>query len=379
MGKRIKRLLFITKNFPPEIGGGIRRIEAVYDLLIKNSKIEIDVITAVKADNNVYKNVKFIKQKFLKDSEPESKIRFKSTKAKIQLIDKPFVCWMPFVLIYIIFKKYDFVYASCPVFTNSLIGFFYKIFKLFKPKLIIEYRDFFSLNPAYLENTSKKIIRLFEKIIIKTADYLIATTDAMGKILSKITLNNKIFLIRNYIGSGDLSEVKKLNKIDLGSSFFNVGYIGKLNTGRSPEKILNLLKHKVDGKHVAVHFIGVNKAEKEWITAKTLELKLNTDNLFFKEQVDRVISLRYMKSFDGLLLIINYDAKISEGFGIPGKLYDYIAINNNIFSDIETFENLSSEFDLSIKSRFDNFINFKVNDDNVLDDIFNQTINKIIN
>ncbi|MBN2544690.1 MAG: hypothetical protein JXB50_02760 [Spirochaetes bacterium] len=378
MDKRKKKLLFVTKNFPPEIGGGIRRIEAVYNLMNKNSNLEIDVVTAVKVDKSVYTNVKFIKQFFLKDSESENKIRFKKSNVVIKLIDKSFVCWMPFVLMNIIFKKYDFVYASCPVFTNVIIGFLYKFFRFFKPKLIIEYRDFFSFNPIYHENINKRIIRFFEKIIIKISDYIIVTTGSMGEILSRITLKNKIFLIRNYISFEDLNDVKKLNKIDFDSDFFNIGHIGKLNTGRTPEKILNLIKYKVEGKKIALHFIGVNNAEKEWISAKALELKLNLNNIFFKEQVERTESLKYMKSFDGLLLIINYDAHIKNGFGIPGKLYDYAAVNNNIFSDMETFENLSYEFDMEIKYKFDNFINFKINDYNVLDDIFNQTINKII-
>ncbi len=371
----LKKLLYITKNFPPELGGGLRRIEAFYNILIKNEKIKLQVITA---QNSNYNNVKYIKQLFFKDKKKQEITNFKSSKSNIKLIDKAFAGWFPNVIIHLIFKKYDYVLATCPSFTNVIIGFFYKIIRFCKPKLIIEYRDFFGFNPSFNEIFKKKFLRFLEKIIIKTSDYILTTTDSMKNILSNHTNPDKIFLVRNYISNFDIKNVNDLKKIVYDKNYYHIGHVGKLNVGRNPEKVLNLLNFQIDKKDIALHFIGVNDNEKKMILDICEKRSLNKKRLFFSGIVDRIKSLQYMKSFDGLLLIVNSIALIKNGYGIPGKLYDYIAVNNNIFSNKETFENIFSEFDCDKKKEFDNFINFSIKDKETLDNVFNKVLDKII-
>jgi hypothetical protein len=243
--KKTKKILFITKNFPPEIGGGLRRIEAIYNILLTNKNIDLEVVTTEKEKTkSKYDKVLYLKQLFFKDKKKENVTNFQNTKSNIKFIDKALIGWLPNVLAHIIFKKFDYVFVSCPTFTNIVIGFLYKMLRFLKPKLIVEYRDFFSLNPSFVENIEKKAMRFLEKIIIKTSDYIIVTTSGMKKILTGLTDEKKIYLVRNYISSFDIDKIKSFKKIDMDSGNFNIGYIGKLNTGRNPAKILKLLEYK---------------------------------------------------------------------------------------------------------------------------------------
>lgn len=370
----MNRVLFITKNFPPQIGGGLRRIEAVYKLLSKRSDVKLDTVTAV---NNQELFSFYVPQRFVKDRNMNKGINFSNSFSRIKLVDKAFLFWLPFVLVFILPKKYDYIFTTTPVFTNVVIGFLYKVLRVGRPKLIIEYRDLFSFNPSYKNSLKKKIIKLFELLILKTADHIIVTTDAMKKIFSSIIDENKISVVRNYIFSEDLNVVAKKEMNVLDNTFYNIAHIGKLNTGRNPLRVLELLNHSIDNKKIALYFIGVNDAEISWITERAKELGIEINRLFFINEVDRLTSLNYMKRFDGLLLLVNNEAKIKDGYGIPGKLYDYIAINNNIFSDIDSFNNLSCEFKMNVKKEFGSFINFEILENQILDEIFNTTIDKI--
>ncbi|MCK4798457.1 MAG: hypothetical protein KAT05_13840 [Spirochaetes bacterium] len=372
----MKKFLFITKNFLPQVGGGLRRIEAIYNLLLNNKNIRLQVVTASKPNDNKYKNVKYIKQLFFKDNDTSKNVNYSNSKCKIQLIDKAFLGWLPNILRNIVFKKYDFVFASAPVFSNIIAGFIYKKLRFNKPKLIIEYRDFFSFNPSYIESFKKSILKVFEKWILKNSDFIIVTTKSMENILKKFVDSKKIFLVRNYISNSDVNIVDKIEKIKFNKTYYHIGYVGKLNTGRNPGKILDMLNHKIKDKEVAIHFVGTSIIEEKSIINLAKEMELNTNRLFFEGIVNRNKSLQYMKSFDGVLLILNNDVLVKDGYGVPGKLYDYIYANNNIFSDTKTFENIKVEFDCKIKNKFDNFINFSIKLNDTLDPVFNKVLNQ---
>lgn len=375
----MKKLLYITKNFPPEIGGGLRRIEAIYKLLKENKNIQLYVVTTTKDSPGVYgEDVKYIKQLFFKDREMFNNVSFKSSKSSIKLIDKAFAGWMPNVLLHIIFKKFDYVFCSVPSFTNALIGFFYKILSPYNPRLIIDYRDFLSFNPSYVENFKKKIIRFIEKLVIKSFEFIIVTTNGMKNIIQNETDRKNVFLVRNYMGELDINLLKNIKCCKFDKSYYHLGYIGKLNTGRNPENILGLLNKKIDNKKVMIHFIGTTENLKKSIIGMAKESGLDIDRLNFTGVVSREDSLKYMKSFEGVLLIINNDVKIKDGYGIPGKLYDYIHANNNIFADRLTVNNLSDEFNIKIKRKYDDIYNIEFTDKTALDSVFNKVISEII-
>lgn len=374
----MKKILLITKHFPPQVGGGIRRIEAVYHLLRAYEEVELEVVVGAPVPTDSYPGVKFVKQLFFKDRKGATSIIFKKSQSTITIIDKALLGWVPNVLRHIMFKKYDIVYASCPLFANAIIAFFYKVLRFNKPEIIIEYRDFYSFNPSYVENITKKVAGIIERIVLRTSNYILVTTESMKSILRRKNVKSKIFLMRNYIGRLDLEKLENKEEPALDKSFYNIGYIGKLNTGRNPARILKLLELSVDKKHVALHFIGSNDREKAVIIEQARELGMNTDRLFFVPQVDRITSLCYMRAFDGLILLVNNGVSIKDGYGIPGKLYDYMSINNNIFSDKDTYDEISIELNCIVKNRYNDFINYCIKSNKLLDDAFKEIFDKII-
>jgi hypothetical protein len=372
----VNRLLYLTKNFPPQISGGIRRIEAIYNIFKQIKSFECTTVCAVKSDAQAYPDVKYIRQLFLKDRVYQASISLKYTKSQIPLIDKALLGWLPNVLIQLIYKKYDLVYCTVPIFTNFIIGFIYKKLRFNHPRLIVEYRDLHSFNPEYLDNSVKKIINFFEKWMLKNCSLVIVTTEGMKKTLSTFINPAKIHVIRNYISTHDLEKIKTLDSYKLDSAYYHLGYVGTLNTGRSPKQLLELLNLKINGKPTSLHFVGTSEQQNKIIIQLAEDCQLPVNQIFFHGVVDRLTSLKYMKSFDGLILIINKHASIDLGYGIPGKLYDYVYLNNNIFADIPTYDNLKYEFktELELIKSYEHFINFKLNDYHTLDDMFNNLI-----
>ena len=127
----------------------------------------------------------------------------------------------------------------------------------------------------------------------------------MKNTLLKYFPERKLEVIRNYISEDDLDKLNKLDKLNISGKYFNIGYVGTLNTGRNPHSILRLLNSKINNKESAIHFVGINDQQKEFILNLAIEEKLNTERLFFYNRVDRDKSMQYMKSFDGLILLIN--------------------------------------------------------------------------
>lgn len=373
-----KNILYITKHFPPMIGGGTRRIEAIYDILIKQSKLKLTVATELKEKRKYSDNILYIKQLFFQDCEfSNNGVSFVSKKYKIKLFNKAFIGWLPNVLKNILTKKFDILYCTTPMFINVVIGYIYKIFHQ-KSTFIIEYRDFYSFDPEAKECITKKILQYFEILILKRANFVITTTKSMKNILSEHILNDKIFIIRNYISKKDYNEAINLPNIVFDKINYHVGYVGKLNTGRNPNTIISLLKNKIENKNIMIHFVGTNKEEEEAIIEIAQKEDIDIKQIIFHGIVDRMISLQFMKSFDAVYLSINANAEIKKGYGIPGKLYDYIALNNNIIADINSFNNLMSEFDLITKQKMNNHNLFYFHNNYFLDGGINSFLKTII-
>jgi len=92
--------------------------------------------------------------------------------------------------------------------------------------------------------------------------------------------------------------------------------------------------------------------------------------------MNRLDSLKAMKSFNAVALLINSNARIEFGYGIPGKLYDYGCANNTIISDRETFLNLQTEFPLLKAEEIGDYVRFSMPQFPTLDDVMNDFIRK---
>jgi hypothetical protein len=374
---RIK-FLIITKYFPPQVAGGLRRIEALYRIFSSNPRLCLKVITAISPDQRIYPNVIYVKQFLFKDKTGAESLIFSQTKSKFKFVDKALIGWLPHVFLKIITKKFDFVFATTPVFTNVLIGYLYTVLKGAKSKLIVEYRDFYSFDPEAEDSLAKKIMRKIEVHILKKCFLIIVTTQSMKRILKDYVDDDKIHLIRNFIGKADMDAVDSITPIKYSRDLFHIGYVGTLNTGRDPRKLLPLLNHKIETRPVCLHFVGTHKTEEDFIQKTCEEMRLNFKYVMFHGIVSRIESLSFMKSFDAVALLINSNARIDQGYGIPGKLYDYGYVKNSIISDYETYSNLFSEFDLITIENMGGYIRYRLPSLPALDDSINFFINNAI-
>jgi hypothetical protein len=342
----MKKILYIAKNFSSIGLGGKRRIYGVvnyfnsleaFNLFFLSENLEVN-----KFENKIIINTpKILRDRVLIPSESNYKIK----KNKLKLFHKGFLYFIPVSTLKIIFKKFDIVYTTVPVFANAQIGYLYKLFHP-STTFIIEYRDFHSLNPSFLKNIQLNISYFFEKIILKKANVVVTTTTGMQNVLSKVVPNNNIVVIKNYISKNDFEDIRNESYFD--DSYYHIGYVGSLNVGRDPKELMKLLQMKISDKPIMFHFVG-NSIPQEIAIKKILMFNEN-NNLLFHGLVDRTESLRLMKSFDALYLIINPDMEISNGYGIPGKLFDYIALKNILISSNETFEKIKTEVEFEIIS-----------------------------
>lgn len=349
------------------IGGGTRRIEAVYNILKAQSSFDLTVATELKKEKKHKDNILYIKQLFFQDRDSyKDTVGFSSKKYKLKILNKALIGWMPNVLKSIITKKYDIIYCSTPMFVNVIIGYLYKLIHP-KSQFIIEYRDFFSFDPEAADCLTKKILKFFEILILKKTDFVITTTKSMKKILSRYISDDKISVIRNYISYKDYNEAILLNNIIFDENYYHVGYVGKLNTGRNPKIIIDLLKSKIKNKNIMMHFVGTNTKEEKAILSIAKKENINIKQISFHGIVSRMKSLQFIKSFDAVYLSINANAEIKEGYGIPGKLYDYIALNNNIIADNKSYYNLLNEFELVNNLDIQGHISFHLKSNDFLD------------
>lgn len=345
---------------------------------MKRKEFDFSTVCSVEEAPKLYPMVTYRKQFLFKDNKSNNSIRFNKNKTDIiKIFDKAFIGWLPSVFLNILNKKFDFVIASTPSFTNVFIAYLYSKIKK-NTKLIIEYRDLYCFNPLY--KTAKNIdkVKKIELKILKHAFSVIVTTESMKKILSNFIDPDKISVIKNHMSTEDKAACDGLEKIQFDPKYYHIGYVGTLNTGRDPSTIINLGKTTIDEKPVMLHFVGTNKNEDEYIKKTAIENAIPPENIVCYGTVSRLDSLQFMKSFDSVLLIINKNASISDGYGIPGKLYDYIQTNNSIISDYETLNNIKNDFDVEISQNMGSFIKYKINNDKLLDDIVNDFIERIL-
>jgi hypothetical protein len=176
----------------------------------------------------------------------------------------------------------------------------------------------------------------------------------------------KIHVAYNYISRKDFAKAMDLELLNMNAEYYNVGYVGTLKNGRHPKIILELLKMRIDNKMIMLHFAGTSELQNDYILEKIG--KEYHDRVKFYGIVDRMTSLKIMKNMDCLYILINPDYKISDGFGIPGKLFDYIAMKNNLLSDINTFNNLKTELCIKEFIVLGDYVQYRFNDGNYLND-----------
>lgn len=360
-------ILIISNKYPPSRNSGVRRIESLLESF--RALTQDFYLLTTKMNNRKFEPRVIEAIQLLLDNENRPRINADNLPNTnyVPFPDKSTLFWTPFAFLKIVNKEFRIIYASLPSLSCLLISYLYKLIHR-KVYLIVEYRDFIGLNPEFYNNRKKGLCKTLELHMLNKCNLVLTTTQGMSNVLKKHKIRPQVKVLRNYISKKDFLEANSLPKIMLNNSFYNIGYIGKLHNGRNPEDMLGMTNLKINNKPVCFHYIGLDSSESKYVKKVMMQLNINIDRVIFHGIVNRIESLVYMKSMDGVFLSINANAKIEEGYGIPGKLYDYAALNGNLFADECTIKNIETDIDITINNTYNQFFHFKLNNNPFLED-----------
>jgi len=386
----MEKILYITYAFPPQAGGGIRRIVNTVKIMAKET-FDVTVLTRKISKNTLKRadiptdseplheliqekklriiraySLEEIYYKFLKKN-----IKRKTTQFQVRIkrtLKDTALLWVPFAILRGIFISTDSLFTTGPTFINFLVTFI--LAKLKRVSYILEYRDGWLLDPSI--ETPKKIawiIKLQESLYLKHAKKIITTTEGIKKRLQEFYDVNpeKVVVIRNGYWIEEkkkvLENAKLMLRCDFYEQYYNIAHIGTMSRGRSPEKFLQSISplRSIGKKPYKIHFIGTRESDRCYIYNLADKYGIREAVECYKF-VSRNESLAYMANSDALLLLINADLKSKGGFGVPGKLGDYVMMNSKILIDVSLIDFLRDELGLKnvditlIDSEIKNFV-----------------------
>lgn len=335
----MKRILFLSYYFPPDLSAGSFRSAGLVKQLSKNKNIIIDIITTIPNRYSSYIN-KSLKNEF-STLENVNIIRVKnvlnSNNFLFQIIS--FLFYFFYTIIYVRKKKYDLIFATSSrlmtAFLGSLISYKKSI------PFYLDIRDLFldsikSVNFIFYI-FFYPIFYFIEKFTIKKANKLNLVSYGFKEyIFEKYSLKN-ISYYTNGIDESFLNieyykadNFKKLNK-----DLIKILYAGNIGEGQGLEKILPLMLSK-NQKNILFKIIGDGKKLKK---LKKFVSKLNIKNCIFLPPMDRMKLIEEYINADILFLHLN-DFKAFNKV-LPSKIFEYAATGKPILAGVSGY---SAEF-----------------------------------
>jgi len=371
-----KNILFINYYFPPIGGAGVKRMIKFLKFLpnygwspivltVKNGNHPVKDATVLKEIGDqisVHRamTIESIANKLTKknqniDAYPKSNFNYSSSfinnfKKQLTKIGYIFripdsrILWLPNAVIkgLILYRKekYKVIFSTGPTFTNLIIGAILK--KILKLPLVSDFRDAWIDDPMLPKNNKYflKINNILEKFVILNSDIVISTNSYVTKSFIKRYRNErkeKFITIYNGYDKDDYN-TKEYSNCDRIKKF-TIVHTGILYNERTPKYFLmavnNLLYYNNHLKdNLKVIFVGVCE---DFFDGKKIEDYIEEYNLSNVVElighVDREKSLEYQMKANLLLAIIGIvPEKSAMTYGIPGKLFDYMATGRDILT-----------------------------------------------
>jgi len=333
----MKKVLIIAYHYPPIGGGGVFRTLKFtkylpqfgfkpYVLTVKNAMYHTKdptLLMDIPPEANIFRTLSLEHRLF-----PRLFYALKTTPKWIFVPDEN-IGWLPFAVRQgqkIIKKqRIDIIYATAPIYTSLLIGYLLKK-KTGKP-LAIDFRDPWTQNvfTKYPTVLHKKIEEIMEKAVLRSADYIITTTEPMRlRLIEKYPLlKGKCAVITNGFDPEDFEGLKRSAQEKFTITY--TGFLYGLRTGKHFLLALReLIKEKKDiDSKIQVLFAGPpNKQTADLV--KELGLQNVVKLLGY---VSHQESLKLMVNSDVLLIVIAAEESYNEKIGplmIPGKVFEYL-------------------------------------------------------
>ena len=331
-----KKLLLITFSFAPSAKVGGKRFSTLSYYLNKQN-FDVNVLTvknkyhtlldeSIKYSGNIYRTNMF----------PPFPVERKNIANRIfmrvwenithTLVD-PYIGWIvPAILKgYSIIKKnkIDVIIVTGPPFSAFLIG--YLLSALLNKKLIIDFRDPWSLHDNNLTKMGKKLSKRIESFLLNYSNAIIFNTCRTAQAYRNEAIDNKIHIIPNGL---------EINKASIDPSYLDKDkivllYAGNFYSGRKLNYLFDPILKLYDNNlikrgNIAIHVFG--KIIDEDI--KVIE-KLGLEDMVIEhEKVTHDQILSYMKGADILYLPQGDILK----YAVAYKFFDYLSVKKPILS-----------------------------------------------
>lgn len=378
-----KKILFIALHYPPS--EGIADIRAT-NIVSQLSKNEFDV-TVLTLNKNYYskqskkivkkvKNIDTIRVNYFLRLDAGNVIG--NTKIP-KILRRSLLRLLPyFGLDYLFFwqknairevlkknKKYDFIIATGPPFSNFLLA--KRLSKILSCRYIIDYRDPWTLS-AHGLNSSKNIINnVLEREILKKASLIIFNSPSMKKVmLDKFKINKSVVITNGF----DLSDFQNIPERRFEK--FTISYVGNFYIPKRTIDPLfqSLKKIKEDNKEIYknISFIYCGRAG-EYINLKSIEYGI--EDIVINRQLvtrDEAFSITKNSNLSVIISTVFNKSSISERSIIPGKVFEALAMNTTILcisppqSDIREVVSRNNRGYIVSGTEINKLTNFIVND-----------------
>ena len=329
----MKRLLFLTFYFKPDLCAGSFRNSSLFDELksISDKKnINVDVITTMpNRYSTYYKNANNL------ELSKNIKIhRIDIPNHKSGFIDQIFSFTVFFYRAVKISKKYnyDLVYASSSRLFTAFLGFY--IARLNKSKLYLDIRDLFidTINDVIPSKILKffflPFLNFIEKTTFNYATHINLISPGFYEYFKKYNKKNITFFTN---GIDEIFLNNKFNNIYSKKEKYKIIYAGNIGEGQGLHKIIPKAALNLREKYEFV-IVG-DGGQLSKLKKKVYQLKIN--NVKFLNPVSRDVLIEYYNNSDILFIHLNdYDAFKRV---LPSKIFELASYKKPILAGLSGY------------------------------------------
>lgn len=330
--RKLKKILVISYNFPPEGGPAVQRVAKFCKYLRRNG-LEVFVLTATKrakiTDPSLLENLENIKvsktrdigvlfrgdlKKVLRSYFPPDTAalwRLTAVKKGIRLVER---------------ENIDLIFSTSPPHSSHIVA--EKIAKKTGIPWVVDFRDEWSNNPSFYKYASQLQHKLLEKRVLKSCSHIIAVTEKGQNNFEELAGTNNVSLIRNGFDQEDFLHLDaengtvKKNKITF-------AYAGRLNELHNPVPFFSALnlainQGNIDTEKFCVEIIG-SVENRKWLNDFP---RLDGIVNFIRYQPHPEM-LKRLAAADALLL---FATGMNNTEFFPAKVFEYFKLNKYILA-----------------------------------------------
>lgn len=227
-------------------------------------------------------------------------------------------------------QTFDFIYVSCGPFSSAVGA--YKLAEEFKIKLVVDYRDYWTLLSDYdlMGNALKRWhSHRWERRIIKRADLLVCATkgirDSLAESFDPTILNRSLILYNGH----DEEDFKNITHKRPSGEFFSLAYFGNIYARRSLKylyaAILELEReHLIPQKLRVLLYGNFNREVHDEVAHSGIE-----ERIIIMPQLTHRKALSAMQEADALVLAINGSSPKGT---LTSKIFEYLRLGKSILA-----------------------------------------------